>query len=187
MSERVLPVSSFERRGMAGARRGHGVDADIFDVARVRSGPQRFGAFARLGRVAVFLALAVLSVQSGCSLNFPCVKVCGNGKMECEDACDDGNLVDGDGCDSQCHVEQGWACPLLLPNVGTTCRKWAKSATGPTCPVRNVRISIGARGISFASIAGTIFRTAVNRFQVKQEKQHATGVVKVVVFHYTHT
>jgi cysteine-rich repeat protein len=36
--------------------------------------------------------------------------VCGNGKIDGNEACDDGNTTPGDGCSSTCQVEDGWTC-----------------------------------------------------------------------------
>jgi len=36
--------------------------------------------------------------------------VCGNGKIDGDDACDDGNTKSGDGCSDSCEQEDGWTC-----------------------------------------------------------------------------
>ena len=36
--------------------------------------------------------------------------ICGDGNRSAGEACDDGNVKNGDGCNSQCQVEEGYAC-----------------------------------------------------------------------------
>ncbi len=38
------------------------------------------------------------------------VAMCGNGKIDGDDACDDGNTMSGDGCSATCTFEAGWTC-----------------------------------------------------------------------------
>lgn len=38
------------------------------------------------------------------------VAMCGNGKIDGDDACDDGNTMSGDGCSATCTFEAGWSC-----------------------------------------------------------------------------
>jgi len=37
--------------------------------------------------------------------------ICGNAKVEQQEACDDGNTLSGDGCSSTCRLETGFDCP----------------------------------------------------------------------------
>jgi cysteine-rich repeat protein len=45
--------------------------------------------------------------------------VCGNGRLEGDEACDDGNTISEDGCSAACIVELGYDCAAAQPSVCT--------------------------------------------------------------------
>ncbi len=47
-------------------------------------------------------------------------ELCGNGRLELDEACDDGNRVDGDGCTARCETEPGFVCDDVSFGFGVT-------------------------------------------------------------------
>jgi fibro-slime domain-containing protein len=90
------------------------------------------------------------AICTACATDAPDMPICGDGRLDINEACDDGNSTPADGCSGVCTIEPGYVCPtpgaLCIKVVTKTCGNGIIEAD-EACDDANVREADGCSSV----------------------------------------